>query len=446
LIFGGTGGANSLQPGNPGDTKIRFGSVLEFDDLRIGVTNFSVNFDAENPVQFNGSIFVASGGARFFPGRPISATITDRTSAEPLKDKPGAPDTEAIRLSLTFSNGKVDAFQFDVDTFKIQLGSFLTLTGQDVRLNTGAGADEELVHFGAIGAEVKLGSLVLGGEGRNFAFTGDGSFRALPGFGVFLSVGGATGDGFKWPSWLPIRIDAIGVQWDDIEHHPEDFVLTLSASVTGLQGLGGLQFSGSIEGVRIDVGLLLQGKFPIVDIASIGVSVTGKLFGGEINAALIGGILKLDSNLNLIAPTDTTTPVRDRVFFVGLQGGFEMPGVGGLTIRIALSELGPLGVFLSASVPGGILLDPNTGLSLNDFTAGVEFFKTLPSIEDPFALRNSEFGLPTTMTPDRWLDDVKNQVVLQYRAIQADPSRNGFTAAFTAPMTITGSAKIFSIY
>src|SRR5262249_40673132 len=144
--------------------------------------------------------------------------------------------------------------------------------------------------------------------------------------------------------------------------------------------------------------------------------------------------------------TDTTTPVRDRVFFVGLQGGFEMPGVGGLTIRIALSELGPLGVFLSASVPGGILLDPNTGLSLNDFTAGVEFFKTLPSIEDPFALRNSEFGLPTTMTPDRWLDDVKNQVVLQYRAIQADPSRNGFTAAFTAPMTITGSAKIFSIY
>jgi len=30
--------------------------------------------------------------------------------------------------------------------------------------------------------------------------------------------------------------------------------------------------------VRIDVGKLLRGEFPIVDIASIGVSVRGKLF------------------------------------------------------------------------------------------------------------------------------------------------------------------------
>ena len=203
LIYGGTNPTLQQTPAAPGSpapasTKIRFGSIIEFDDLRIGVTNFSVNFDAENPVQFSGSVFVASGGAKFFPGRPISATITDRLTSEPSKDLPGVPDTEAIRLGLTFSNGKVDSFQFDVDTFKIQLGGVLTLTGQDVRIDTGADADEFLFRVGAIGAEVKVGSFVIGGEARNFGFKGDGSFDTLPGFGVFLSVGGATGESFKY--------------------------------------------------------------------------------------------------------------------------------------------------------------------------------------------------------------------------------------------------------
>ena len=46
----------------------------------------------------------------------------------------------------------------------------------------------------------------------------------------------------------------------------------------------------------------------------------------------------------------------------------------------------------------------------------------------------------------KWLDDVKNQVVRQFNAIKSGTIKNGFAAAFTAPMTITGSAKIFSIY
>src|SRR5207249_2257160 len=128
----------------------------------------------------------------------------------------------------------------------------------------------------------------------------------------------------------------------------------------------GLEFSGSIEGVKIDIGKLLAGQFPITDIASIGVQVKGKMFGGEIDAALIGGILKLDSFGHIIDPIDTTTAVADRVFFVGLEGGFNMPGVGGLTIRLALSELGPLTVYLSASLPTGIMLVPQIGLVMND--------------------------------------------------------------------------------
>src|SRR5262249_39927123 len=121
-------------------------------------------------------------------------------------------------------------------------------------------------------------------------------------------------------------------------------------------------------------------------------------------------------------------------------------GIGGLTIQFALSELGPLGVFISASVPSGILLEPITGLSINDFSAGVEFFKTLPSIDNPEDLRRPEFQLPTSQSAGDWLASVKQQVALQYLAIKADPSRSGFLAAFPSPMLITGGAKLFSTY
>ncbi|MGB7963189.1 MAG: hypothetical protein WCF12_09585, partial [Propionicimonas sp.] len=323
----------------------------------------------------------------------------------------------------------------------------VTLSARDFRLDTGAaGTDNLMVSFGSVGAQVSIGSLVIAGEGRNFAFTGNGGFKALSGFGVFLSVGSATGDSFKWPSFLPIRIDALGVQWDDPENNPGDFVLTLSASVTGIQGLGGLTFSGSIQGVKIKPALLAEGKFPIIAIDSLGVTVVGKMFGGELNAGLVGGILRLDANYAIIGTFDTVTPVVQRVFYLGIQGGFSIAGLAGFTIRLGLSELGPLQVFINVEVPGGILLEPFTGLSINDFAAGVEFFKSLPSLDDPFALRSSVAGLPTTETADTWLVSLQAQVALQARTIAANPGLGGFLAAFTAPMVITGSAKIFSLY
>ena len=293
---------------------------------------------------------------------------------------------------------------------------------------------------------MKIGGLELSGEGRNFGFLGDGSFRTLPGFGIFISVGSATGSSFKWPSFLPVRIDSIGIEWEDVENAPEDFVLVLSASVTEIKGLAGLEFSGSIQGVRIQPSLLAAGEFPIIGIDALGVTVKGSMFGGEIDAGLVGGILRLDEDFNPIGVFDRTTPVHKRVFYLGLHGGFSMAGMAGFTIRVGLSELGPLQVFLNVEVPGGILLEPTSGLTINDFSAGVEFFKTLPSIDDPFALRNSAFDLPTTVPADQWLTSLQQQVALQAKRLDADPSLNGFTAAFTAPMTITGSARIYSIY
>ncbi|MCW5954121.1 MAG: hypothetical protein KIT69_17865, partial [Propionibacteriaceae bacterium] len=101
---------------------------------------------------------------------------------------------------------------------------------------------------------------------------------------------------------------------------------------------------------------------------------------------------------------------------------------------------------INVELPTGILLVPQIGLTLNDFSAGVEFFKTLPSLEDPFALRNSVADLPTAQSADTWLASLQQQVALQAKTVASTPGTNGFLAAFTAPMVITGAARIYSIY
>ncbi len=425
----------SSNPGAP----ITLGSILQFNDLRIGVQDFSVTFG--QAVNFNGSIFIATGGAVLFPGHSISATIS---SSAP---KTGGLAPEAMRATLQFANNRVKAFLFSVDTLTVQISSFVTFTGKNLMLNTGAAANQPLLSVGSISATVNAGPLQLTGSAQDFQFLGDGTFVPGLNFGVVLGVGSATGDTFKWPTWLPIQISSIGIQWPNgIQNDPANFVLTLSASVTGLEGLKGLTFAGTIQGIQIDVGKLIAGQFPIVGLTSIGVSVSGNLFGGQIDAALIGGILKLSAAGQMIDPNDTTTPVAARVFFAGLSGGFSFAGLGGFQIQLALSQLGPLGITLSVSTPTGILLDPDTGLTINNFTAGVQFFTTLPSYTDPKQLANLSIATPTIVSPAVWLASVEAQVVKQYQAIQANPGISGFAAAFTSPMLITGSATIYSIY
>src|SRR5205823_11464143 len=131
-----------------------------------------------------------------------------------------------------------------------------------------------------------------------------------------------------WPSWLPVQINSIGITWPDINADASNFTVILSASVTGINGIGGLTFSGSIEGIQIDIGRLLKGEFPIVGIDAFGVQVKGDMFGGQIDAQLVGGILKLDAGGHVINDLDTTTPVAQRIFYAGLEGGFSFSGIG----------------------------------------------------------------------------------------------------------------------
>ena len=87
------------RPTGSTTAKISIGGIIEFDDIRFIVQNFSYTVGTD--VTFTGSIAIASGGARFFPGKPFNATITDRVSADDRKPN-GQDDTEALRLQLDF--------------------------------------------------------------------------------------------------------------------------------------------------------------------------------------------------------------------------------------------------------------------------------------------------------------------------------------------------------
>ena len=124
-------------------------------------------------------------------------------------------DTEALRLQLDFEDGVVTGLVFEVDTLLLRINDLIEVSAVGFRLDTDAGPSERVVSFVRVAAKLTVGGLVLGGEARNFGILGDGSFDAGDNFGVMLSVGSANGDSFKWPSWLPVRINAIGLEWPD---------------------------------------------------------------------------------------------------------------------------------------------------------------------------------------------------------------------------------------
>ena len=101
---------------------------------------------------------------------------------------------------------------------------------------------------------------------------------------------------------------------------------------------------------------------------------------------------------------------------------------------------------ITSAVPGGIIIEPISGLALNDFTGGVEFFKSLPSVTNPSDLRLIPSASGSDLDAGAWLDSVKLQVVTQYKKIKTGAIEAGFTAAFTSPMIISGGAKVFDAY
>ena len=217
-------------------------------------------------------------------------------------------------------------------------------------LNTGASADQELVSFASLGAKVKIGSLELGGEARNFAFLGDGSFKAQDRLRRLPER--RRGDRRQ------LQVAELPADQDRRDRHPvarhRDRPGELRADALRerhrpSRASPAWSSPARSRASRSTSALLAQGKFPIIEhrLARRDRS-RATMFGGEIDAGAARRHPQARRQLqHHRRPRHDRRRSHQRVFFLGIEGGFTMAGMAGFTIRVGLSELGPLSAFIN---------------------------------------------------------------------------------------------------
>ena len=412
------------------------GSIVRLKNVTAGVQDIDVSFSPSFRMDVDGGFFVAADAALLFPGKKFEMDLYDGSDS----------DSEAVRATLKFTDNVPTGFALKVDQGDLAFGDFLEVHTENFIVDTTATGINPVVGFDALKATVAAGPLALSGEIRNFGLLEDGSIQTRAGFGVFFGAESLDPKKLKWPDWLPIRPTEVGIQWRNLNADPGDFRLIVSADVKAIKGLTQLSVSGTVKGLEFDVGALVRGENPITGLQAMGVTVSGDLFGGTVTGGLIGGVIPISSSGNEVPATDFVTPIVDHVFFVGLQGGFEINKKGGFTIRMALTENGPLGVQVTGESPSGILLEPISGLKLTGFSGGVEFFKSLSDAEHPEDLLDPNFDPALTngskIDAGQWERQVRNQTIAQYKAIKEGTQGGDFLAAFRSPILISGGAQI----
>lgn len=386
----------------------------------------------------------------------VNATIQNISGSFDLGLKLNLADPFGAPESFT-----VGGFAITVGTINIHIGNFLTLSASGVVIKPEAEAGEELVAFGGnasvfgLQATLTVGGLTLGGGANNFAILGDGSFITKANFAVFFSFGPgqSAGSSFSWPSWLPIKNVSIGLSWpgDNFNANPQNFILVFSADIDSISGFSsGVTFSGGVQGVRIDVQKLLAGEFPIVGITGLSAEVSGNFFGGDVELGLTAGIIRFDALNRVIPETDDTTPVADTVFYAGLSGSLTLSGLGQISMRLGLSDFGPLSFYIEAGIP--IVLDPQSGLAITNLRGGVDFGASLPdpltmgttAKEHAFALRSPQFAPPAQQTITQWTAQLKQQIVNLKKNV--GPGNELSFADLTSQMLIRAGATLYDQY
>ncbi len=331
-------------------------------------------------------------------------------------------------------------FSISATSLMANVGPYLTLTDTGtLTIDPTATATQNLISFGTLSAELKVGALDITGSASNFAIEGDGSFFAETDFGVSLSLGsGSSGaSGLGWPSWLPLTGASVALFWPAFNTNPLVFDIDLSASIANTF-IPGLTFSGTVQNVVMDVNATTSP--PTVELTSIGalgITVGGSMFGGTLSGTLIGGLVRFDSAGNVVDGlgnienidkdgnvTDTTTPgvgPFTSIFYAGISGTFNFLDMSGFSISIGFSQLGPLDVYIESDVP--IPIGPTT-LVLTGFNAGIEFNTAFPDIispggpvvSDALKLTGPAFTAPDSLSATQWQEQLQSQVVNQYQS------------------------------
>ena len=417
---------------------INLGSLLTIEDPSVTLTDFGMTFS-------NGNVSVSSTGS-----------LTVSASSASLNIGTGTVSASATDLSVTVSLAPDTLGNFSVSASKLSFAfsSYFSIEATQVAINTDPDVNAAYFSIGTATATITAGSLSLSGSASNFSIVNSGNgpvFQAGSNFSVSFS---ASASDLDLPSWLGFDIQQLSIQWSNFAADPADFQLTLSASINSIHGLpAGVQVSGSISDAVIDMGKLAQGEFPITSIGSVSGSVQGDLFGLEVNAGFVMGVLQYNSDYDVVNHDGTVTDPNGNVvpggsttvvgstLYVGIEGGAQIPGVGGVQIYLGFSSLGPLTFFIKAEFP--LILDPDTGIAIGGFSAGVSFDTTLPAPNSPFDLRNAVYGSPADITITQWQAELEGQTALQ---IQSSKGGTDLSAEYSQPLVIRAGVTLYDAY
>ena len=188
------------------------------------------------------------------------------------------------------------------------------------------------------------------------------------------SSASATGDSFAWPSFLAIKTDAIGVRWTTSGTPRTSSSRCRPASRASRRHRPGSAARSSV--IKIQPSLLAQGKFPVIDIQSIGVTVKGDV---RRRARRRPRRRHPQARLGTTSSARSTPRRRCSRRVLARHPRRLLDGRhGGLHHQRGALRARPLQAFINVQTPTGILIVPQIGLTINDFSAGVEFFKSLP--------------------------------------------------------------------
>ncbi len=399
-------------------------------------------------------------------GSVISASLKQLSGSFNLSLQLNLANPLSAPTNITASGFTLTIGELDI-TVTVSSSISLVLTATTVSIDPTAGPTQDVVSFGGtttlpgLSATLNVGALSFTGGASNFAITGNGTFVAGNNFSVTLGLGQNTSSSFQWPSWLPIQNVSITLQWNgnNFNADPTNFIIILSATVN-MSSLGGipLTINGSVSDVEIDVGKLEAGDFPITSIGSVVVNVTGNLFGGTVKGTLIIGVVRFDSTGaqvdgegNLVSNGNPGSGAITSVIYGGIQAAYSFGGMSGFSISIGLSQYGPLSIYIEATLPTGILLDPVSGLTINNFRGGVQFGQGLPPItlsnpiqaSDALQLRTSAFDTPAQLTPEQWQAQLESQVVTLYHNGGAS---NGWSNLGSSTITFEAGATLYDQY
>ncbi|MGO9478591.1 MAG: hypothetical protein ACLQAH_13200 [Limisphaerales bacterium] len=446
----------SISEGNANSPyTFQLGSLLSITNPTIILTNFAVTFGSS-----------VSAGSITLSATNVMLNIAGITATA---------ENPSITVNLA-PGSSFGALTFTADSLDLTLGPYVSIQTTSISLNTSPSQQDdttaqgtdpiaaaEYLVVGSATVTVTLGSaLTLSGTATNFSVINTSGGPALHednNFGVSIT---ATPGQLNLPSWLGFQIQKFEIIWtgNTFVDDPAGFTVILSANINSIQGLpDGVTVSGSITDAVISFDKLEQGQFPITSVGSIGGGVTGNLFGMEVNASFIlgivnfnaqGQIINADGTVTQLTPLDGSltetlvpngdTTVKNSVLYVGVSGGATIPGVGGVQIYIGFSSLGPLTVYMSAEFP--LILDPDTGIAIGGFSGGITFDYSIPTPSQPQDLASISLS-PSGLTLSQWQQQLRDQTVTQYTA---GSGGTNLSAEYSQPFVIEAGVTLYDAY